>query len=181
MFRKKIKKRSWNLSLIILICFVLPINSGCQRDDICPVSTPTTPLLRISFFDVNERDVPKPPTNLRIKAADLEPILPDRVNVSEISIPLRPNANVTEYQFILNATGSPATGQDPPADNSNTDRILFSYTPEQVYINRACSYKVNYLNLTAIVQQDNNNWIRSITVQERNVENETSTHIFIYH
>ncbi len=103
------------------------------------------------------------------------------MNVSEISIPLRPNVNVTDYLFILNAPATPATGQDPPADNSNTDRILFSYTPEQIYINRACSFKVNYLNLTAIVQPDSDNWISSITVQERNVENETNTHIFIYH
>lgn len=167
--------------MLVLVCFLLQLNSGCQRDDICPASTQTTPLLNISFFDALERDIPKPPVNLRVKAADFDSIFLNRVNVAEISIPLRTDVNATEYEFILNA---PATNDDGEDDNiSNTDIINFIYTPEEIYINRACSFKVNYLNLNATLRtaNDDDTWIRSITVEEQNIENETTTHIFIYH
>lgn len=163
----------------MVICFLLQLNFGCQRDDICPASTQTTPLLNISFFDSLERDIPKPPVNLRVKATDFDTIILDRVNVAEISIPLRTDINATEYEFILNATDD----EDDDDDISNIDIINFTYTSEEIYINRACSFKVNYLNLNATLRaaNDDNTWINSITVEERNIENETTTHIIIYH
>lgn len=171
--------------MVALICFLLQLQTGCQRDDICPASTSTTPLLTVSFFDATERDIPKPPTNLRVKAADFDSIYLDRVNLAEISIPLRTNVNATEYEFILNAQTAPTNGENIPADNSNTDIINFTYIPEQVYINRACSFKVNFLELAANLRTDSNNWIRTIEVitvpDEEDPANETVSQIFIYH
>lgn len=181
MFRKTINKRSWKVTGFILSCFLLQLNTGCQRDDICPESTQTTPLLNISFFDALETDIPKPPVNLTVRSIDFDTIILRRVNDVEISIPLRTDVNATEYEFILNA---PATTDDGEVDdNSNTDVINFTYTPEEIYINRACSFKVNYLNLNARVrsEDDDNTWIRLISVEEENIENETITHIIIYH
>lgn len=180
MFRKKIIKSNRKFAGLIVISFLLQLSSGCQRDDICPASTQTTPLLNISFFDALERDIPKPPVNLRVKAADYDSIFLNRVNVAEISIPLRTDVNATEYEFIINA---PVTEDGENDNNSNTDIINFTYTPEEIYINRACSFKVNYLNLNTTLRtaNDDNTWINSIIVEEENIENETTTHIFIYH
>lgn len=161
--------------------FLALFNFSCQRDDICPDSTPITPLLRISFFDIENPEIPKPPTNLRVKAADMDSIFLNRVNVSEISIPLKTDVDFTEYEFILNAQ---AITVDDSLSNSNTDKIRFTYARNEIYINRACSYKVNYINLKASPQtlaEDTDRWIKNIVVEEENIENETNTHIFIYH
>ena len=178
MLRKKIKKIDLKILGVGLI-FLALINFSCQRDDICPDSTPITPLLRISFFDIENPEVPKPPTNLRVKAADMDSIFLNRVNMSEISIPLKTDVDFTEYEFILNA--QVITEEDSV---SNTDNIRFTYARNEIYINRACSYKVNYTNLKASPQtlaEDSDRWIKNIVVEEENIENETNTHIFIYH
>ncbi len=167
-------------SFTSLLAILLLVNLGCQKDDICPLAVETTPLVTVSFFDFNDTDVPKPPVNLRIKAPGVEEVLFDRVNTSEVVIPLRTDADITEYNFILNAPAAPegATG--------NTDRVIFSYGRNEVYINRACSFKVEYIDLRATVIQDENNWIRTILVveeeeEEENIENETNPRIIIYH
>lgn len=155
--------------------------TSCQRDDICPESTVTTPQLRISFFDFEERDIPKPPANLRVKLSETDSILLNRVNVAEIRVPLRTNQNLTEYDFILNAAVLDSTGLDP---TGNPDRLLFSYARNEIYINRACSYKVNYVDLNVDVESEqdaNTIWIKEINIAEETIENETNTHIFIYH
>jgi hypothetical protein len=178
MLRKKIKEIDLKILGVGMI-FLALINFSCQRDDICPDSTPITPLLRISFFDIENPEVPKPPTNLRVKAADMDSIFLNRVNISEISIPLKTDVDFTEYDFILNA--QVITEVDSV---SNTDKIRFTYARNEIYINRACSYKVNYINLKASPQtlaEDSDRWIKNIVVEEENIENETNTHIFIYH
>ena len=180
MLRKKIKEFDLKILGIGLI-FLALINSGCQRDDICPDATPITPLLRISFFDIENIEVPKPPTNLRVKAADMDSIFLNRVNLSEISIPLKTDVDITEYEFILNAQ---VITEGDSVSNSNTDKIRFTYARDEIYINRACSYKVNYIDLKASPQtpaEDADRWIKNIVVEEENIENETNTHIFIYH
>ncbi len=157
--------------------------TACQRDDICPASTLTTPQVRISFFDFDEREIPKPPTNLLIKISgtnSLDSVLLNRQNVSEIRVPLRTNSNFTEYDFILNAAVFDSASEDT---TGNTDRVLFSYIRNEIYINRACGYKVNYLDLDAElipVEESNSNWIREIDIVKDTIANETDPHILIY-
>lgn len=159
----------------------LALLTSCQRDDICPESTETTPQVRISFFDFEERDIPKPPSNLRVKLSGTDSILLNRVNVADIRIPLRTNRNVTEYDFILNAAVLDTTGVDT---TGNPDKLIFAYARNEIYINRACSYKVNFIDLNVDLQPEQDAstfWIREINVAEETIENETNTHIFIYH
>jgi hypothetical protein len=180
MLRKKIKE--FDLKILRAgIIFLALVNFSCQRDDICPESTLITPLLRISFFDIENIEVPKPPTNLRIKAAGMDSIFLNRVNLSEISIPLKTDVDFTDYEFILNA---PTVSEADSVNNSNTDNIRFTYARDEIYINRACSYKVNYFDLKASAEtsaEDPDKWIKNIVVEEENIENETNTHISIYH
>lgn len=179
-----LRKKIINLDIKILgvgILFLALINISCQRDDICPDSTPITPLLRISFFDFENPEIAKPPTNLRVKAADFDSILLNRINLSEISIPLKTDVDFTDYEFILNA---PVITGEVSEDNSNIDKIRFTYARNEIYVNRACSFKVNYIDLKAFPQpfaEDSDRWIKNIVVEEENIENETNTHIFIYH
>ncbi len=41
---------------IIAMLLLITTFYSCERDDICPESTPTTPHLVISFFDVDDQD-----------------------------------------------------------------------------------------------------------------------------
>ena len=40
------------ISLFTLFLFII-VNFSCERDDICPESTPTTPSLIIDVFDID--------------------------------------------------------------------------------------------------------------------------------
>lgn len=177
MLRKKINRIALAGFLILI-----PFAHGCQRDDICPAATAVTPMLNIAFFDSLETDLPKPPVNLRVKAVGYDSIFVNRYNNSVISVPLKADIDITEYEFTINAPVIPAEGEEVPNANTNMDHLIFSYSREQVYVNRACSYKVNYLGLQARLVEDDNTWIDRITVEEVNIINEAdTTHISIYH
>jgi len=178
MFGKKIKLlRTPGIFLLL----VLLVNLSCQRDDICAESTLITPLLKISFFD-NEADsdtIPKTVTNLRVRALGDTLSFIDRENTSEISIPLKTDVDLTTYEFILNARADNDT-----TSVENVDVINFTYARNREYINRACSFKVTYLDLRAIRQVETpaiNNWIKRIEVEQPTVEDETTIHISIFH
>lgn len=182
MFRKKINFLRTPIFITGILGFL--ILASCQRDDICPASTLITPQVRISFFDFEEREVPKPPPNLLIKISgtnSIDSVLYNRQNLADIRVPLRTNSDFTEYDFILNAAVFDSTSVDTIG---NTDRVLFSYIRDQIYINRACGYKVNYLDLDAElipVEESNSNWIREINIVQDTIANETNPHILIYH
>lgn len=160
---------------VLLPIFFIMMTLGCQRDDICSAATQTTPMLLISFFDAEDPNTPKPASNLLVREIFYDTLIYNRESAAEIRIPLRLDSGTTEYEFILNAPAEGAT------NDSNSDRITFSYDPEEIYISRACSFKVNFRNLEAEISPENNLWIQSITIVEENIENETSAHIHIYH
>lgn len=161
--------------VLLISAFLLLMTQACQKDDICSAATQTTPMLLISFFDAEDPNTPKPASNLLVREIFYDTVIYNRQNTAEIRVPLRVDLGTTEYEFILNA---PAEGV---LDNSNSDILSFTYDPEEIYVSRACSFKVNFKNLTAGVSPDNDAWIRSITIVEENVENETSAHIHIFH
>lgn len=166
---------------ILVALAALLFLQGCQRDDLCPAATQTTSLLVIRFYDVNDRETTQAPTNLSVKAVDKEEAFLTRINKDSIAIPLKTDANQTKYEFILNA---PTTGQ-PTGDQSiqtNTDTISFNYGREQEYLNRACSFKVNYVDLKVSINEgEDGGWIKDFVIQKNNVEDETSAHIDIYY
>ncbi len=180
MFGKKINFKN-SSRLILGFILLLLVNLGCQRDDICAESTVITPLLKISFFDAEAigDSIAKPVTNLSIKGVDTTGNFLTRVNTSEISIPLKTDVDFTTYEFILNAR---AAGDTTSVEN--IDIVDFTYGRNEEYINRACSFRVTYINLDADVETETptaNNWIKQIRVDQSTVEDETTTHISIFH
>ncbi|MDT0691863.1 DUF6452 family protein [Salegentibacter sp. F188] len=154
--------------------------SGCQRDDICPASTQTTSLLVISFYDIEDRETPQGPLNLQIKAAEDTLVFLENVNEETYAIPLRTDQDITTYEFTYNY----AEEEDPdsPVEQNNTDIIDFFYAREEVYLNRACSFKVNYSGLdTRIDPGEDGAWILDYVIEQEEVENENNTHISFYY
>lgn len=145
--------------------------SGCQKDDICPPGTETTPKLVIEFFDSEDPSRLKAVENLVVRATGKEEILLGPVTTNKISIPLRTNENFTEYSFTVNSGG----------EEENEDIITFSYAPTLEYLNRACGYKVDFMSLGVTTTNDEDNWIFSEVILQENIENETEAHIAITH
>jgi hypothetical protein len=154
-----------------LLSAVILIVMGCQKDDICPPGTDTTPLLVIEFYDSEDPTTLKAIQGLVVKATGMEENFLGPVTTNSISIPLRTDENFTEYSFIRNAGTA----------SENEDLISFTYTPNPEYLNRACGYRINYSNLDVSIHSDSENWILSDIILQENVENETAAHLSFLH
>lgn len=174
MNKSYLKRFFFLLGFLILIL-------GCQRDDICPESTQTTPMLILSFYDVDDRETYKRPTNLSIRSIvnDSVKTLYQRINPDTIQIPLRTNQNSTTYTFTL---FDAAEDDEDPEFTPETDTLTFTYGTEEVYVNRACAYKIIYNSVKLTVEGgEDGGWIDSYTIEEPNIEDDTESHINIFH
>lgn len=156
---------------LFLGCFMLLI-LGCQKDDICPEESETTPLLVIEFYDPEDPTRLKAVPNLMVRASGMEEVLLGPVTTNSISIPLRTNENSTEYIFTSNSGSE---------EEENQDVVTFLYSPNPDYLNRACGFTVNFSNLDVTVHGDEDNWIISEIILQDNIEDETEAHISFTH
>lgn len=162
--------------------------AGCEKDDICTDTTPTTPRLVIEFYD-NDEATPtlKNVTNLKAVGEGMstdEGVVFNATltnssrylsNSSKIYLPLNPSAISTTYTLANNFG----------AASANVDILTFNYTSENIYVSRACGFKTLFnLNQTnPIVQTEptvaDGTWIKNITVVKYNLENENEIHVKI--
>lgn len=169
--------------------------SSCEKDDICDASTATTPRLVIKFYDASNPAKLRNIINLKViglKEDNTE--LETGVVLNESGdtttkyisndtvayIPLRTNAQISKFKFILNST------------NTSTilvDNLQFNYTPNNVFVSRACGFKTLFnldgtnpflINTNTSSNVTQGNWIKDIEVVQPNINNENETHIKIY-
>lgn len=182
----------------VFIIFALVLWS-CERDDICADGTPTTPRVIVQFFDATDTDELKAVPRLSIYAEEL---IIDEVS-GEITFPetsssaaLIFNENSNSIELPLNVTieGTPTTIRyyfetntnlrinDNPATSSNIDTVDITYTPEFIYVSRACGFKsiFNGVNIVENAGDDSTEWIQNITFTTT-IENEDTTHVQIFH
>lgn len=156
------------------IFFLLALGA-CERDDICAASTPTTPLLVIAFFDADNRTQSKP-VNLAVVAVGGD----DTIHIANdtlIRIPLRTDTTSTSFIFIKNP-GIPDAEEDP----NTPDRVNFSYNLNEVYIDRACGFKVTYDALTAQASgEGDGRWITDISINNSTIDNDSIYQVSIIH
>ncbi|NBL65674.1 hypothetical protein GV828_10725 [Flavobacterium sp. NST-5] len=167
--------------LTFLGLLFLAILSGCEKDDICAESTPTTPRLVINFFDQTNSSVAKNLTNFSAREISEENRLvfnPESegearflTNANSIALPLRLDSDVTTY-ILTNFNGS---------SQQNTDTLTIDYSRMQIYVSRACGYKMNF-SLTDVTRTGGNdaNWIQTITNEQNTIENEDEAHLNFY-
>ncbi|AXG72119.1 hypothetical protein KORDIASMS9_04382 [Kordia sp. SMS9] len=194
------KKLSY-LGIFGMLCTLAFLSFSCERDDICVEGSITTPLLVIEFFDVEifnatGEEVLKNASGLWIEAVNpnteviddvtviVDAIQTEAQSISTVSIPLRVTEDTTEYRFIKDYALDENQNQQ-----GNEDIITFTYEREEIFLSRACGYSTNYtldpLN-GAAVTPDSDNWINpntlsGIRISETIVQNETVTHVKIYH
>lgn len=156
-------------SLFLLSLF--PIFSGCQKDDICPAGSETTPRLVIEFYDTEDPTTLKAVEDLVIIAEGMEDPYLGPAITNSVEIPLRTTEGTTTYSFISNS----GTAEE------NEDVVTFSYNPAPEYLNRACGYKINFNNLVVSIHPDEDNWLQSAILLEQNIENEAAAHLTFTH
>lgn len=99
-----------------------------------------------------------------------------------IVLPLKVDVldQVNTSRFVLTRDSDYDTDDDPNTV-SNADTIQVNYTPELIYVSRACGYKSVFNNLSASRNTDLSNWIIDIQVIKDTINNENAAHINIYH
>ena len=148
------------------ITFSFLLFTSCQKDDICPESTETTPLLQIEFFDAEDPETLKVVEDLMIIEVKTNDTLLGPETTNNVNIPLRTTQSFTEYRFISNS-GS---------ETENEDLVRFDYLPNPDYINRACGFKIEFLDLTMNRPSGEESWIISDVIVIDDIENEAETH-----
>ena len=161
-------KSKLKISLFAIIFIMI----SCEKDDICIESEIGTPRIILSFYDKTNKTLKKPVENLLIKGIEREDTL-DIFSGDSIAIPLRNNSNFSKFEFILNAGG----------ENSNNDTIHFEYSRYDLYINRACGFKSNYIlnDPPAKLFNIDSPWIEQILKLKDTILNENNAHLAIYH
>ena len=146
---------------------------GCTKDDLCSETTQTTSLLVIEFKDIADRITDKAVQDLLIQVnnSDSTEVIASASDV-RVAIPLSTEADITSLLFTLNGSSE---------EIKNTDAVFFNYSREEVYVNRACSFKIVYNEVLISVENDNQNWILDTEVLNPIVENENEAHITIFH
>ena len=187
-----------NLKFLILFIAIALVN--CERDDICPASTQTTPRLIVQFYDASETDELLDVTRITVYGEGLldddgNPIIDPTVS-SDATLLFNEIANTVELPLIVGAEQELITTRfilekdtdlrldDDPLTNSNIDIIEISYNTEFVYVSRACGYKSNFKSIGVARVTDDDQWITNIETEETTqalIENENTTHVRIYH
>ncbi len=165
--------------LALFFGMITILTMGCEPDDICPESTPTTPNLIIRFYDILNQDSKKNVFNLKVQGVGNENPLTNYnvVTTDSIVLPLKTDANTTQYSLHKEYSN---------LDNilgGNEDIITINYSTEQVYVSRACGYKTIFKNVTLTINNDGDNWIQSKESinDNQSVEDEKAAHFKLFH
>lgn len=160
------------LAIAFLLLLTVSIYAGCTVDDICSEETQTTPNMVISFANNRISGVAKPLDSLKITNLDYDKVVWN-APADTIGIPLSTESESSTYSFTI------------LKDNiTYTNIYQFDYNLEEVYVSRACGYKMRYNNLEAesIPNEDSTStWVKNITVLNSIVEDEKNAHITILH
>ncbi|WP_343486796.1 DUF6452 family protein [Allomuricauda sp. d1] len=163
--------------LLLLFCFF----SACEKDDICVDGD--TPLLVIGFFDIEDNELEKDVSALRIRALNVtEPLngeeAPDidRTARDSVGIPLQITTNSTAFEFIIDSADD-----EDGNETGNIDTLTLNYTVLEKFISRACGFVANYDDLSFNLTADSDNWIQNVIIEDTLIENSSNIHVKIFH
>ena len=171
---------------IILILVIISTGTSCERDDICSENTSTTPHLIIRFYNVDDQEQTKQVRLLTVNGVDSEGNVLDNivssVSTDSIVLPLRfqNEGVITTSRFALKRDSDFDTDTNDTTF-SNTDEIVVNYTPQFIYVSRACGYKSVFNDTQNTLIVDSDNWIFSYEIVNTTIDNENAAHIILYH
>lgn len=170
-----------HLKLYLLLITTLSFLT-CERDDLCPETTPTTPSFVIDFYNNNAQDSRKNVVDIYVIGQDNEEVLTDYnlENVNQLILPLRTDQDITTF----NITSNTVLDDDGNITSGNTDILTITYARKDVYVSRACGYKTTFENVVATIDGGTDgNWVIFNEAANDNltIEDDTTTHYFFYH
>ena len=172
-----------HFKLIILTMSFLIIIS-CEKDDICPDSTQTTPQLVVTFYDAIDPQQSKTVESLAVYAIkESELILIENINginTDSIAIPLRNDIGVSNFRFIKNYS------VENDIIFGDLNHVYIDYEMTDIFISRACGFITNYSILSLVpydILQDPPviGWIDGYEIVNPIVTNENQAHVKILH
>ncbi|QLG44135.1 DUF6452 family protein [Costertonia aggregata] len=164
--------------LLVVIAF-----SACEKDDICVDGD--TPLLVIDFLDFEdtENETPKVVPSIRVIGVGKTPIptfndppAQERTDLESIVIPLDPTVTSVSFVFINDSADN-----DDGVETGNLDTLTFNYTVKEKFVSRACGFIAIYENLDFTLTGDDENWIGRVEIDTNLVEDQSRTHVKIFH
>ena len=145
---------------LILLGIALYTFASCEDDDFC--DEPTTPRLIIEFYDKEDPSTKKP---LPIYVwADEKDSIYQLATVDSILVPLDTQNTTSIYKI---------------ATTNIVDQIDLTYSVVDEYVSESCGYIAKFNDFS--VESYTENWIDRLEVNSTKVENETETHVKIYH
>jgi hypothetical protein len=184
-------KKTKPIKYIIPLFLILLLS--CERDDICTSGTSTTPRLLVEFFDIAEQDVLKSVPRLSVYAEGNNPdntdtnFVVNNVNANTLALPLIIGNEGEEIitRFVLERDSNLRLDGNNTT-SSNIDILEISYIPEFIFVSRACGFKSVFNELRVTIIQDGDNWallsdFPNNLTDNINVEDETATHLNIFH
>lgn len=155
-----------------IIFLVVLILLSCEKDDICLEGTPATPRMIILFKDYENPQAKKEVSELLIRGIGQVDSL-TTMSGDSIAIPLRNNYEFTQYEFKLRTSSSTVI----------SDSIQINHRQFDIYINRACGYKSNFVFENPFQYKLNQGmgWIKSVEKITDTISNEENSHLAVYH
>jgi len=153
---------------------------SCEKDDICPETTQTTPRLVIEFYDLTNPDVLLQVPGLYaigLSTDGIEIPINNEIVTTRSSIALPLKTNDTETEFILYKSYDIVDGEVI----GNPDRIKVTYESENVYVSRSCGYKTNFDIQAFAISTDSDQWMISFDILINKITNENDIHVKILH
>ena len=151
--------------LLLLLILII----GCEPDDICIEGSTGTPELIIIFHDIDNPDSRKEIQNLNVVGSinqnDFESLV--FTASDSIALPLRKFSSSTNYKFVLN-----------DENNMIVDELTIFYTPNDIFINRACGFKTIFEELNVSYSS---NWIKNIVILNNTLLGNNNANIKILH
>lgn len=174
---------------IIAILLLITAFYSCERDDICPESTPTTPQLIIRFYDITEQSETKRVIDLQIHGLDNDDneleLYQAVESTDSIVLPLRTIDNDDDPTNGISTKYKLHKEYEIDGDETilgNPDIISIQYSVKEVYVSRACGYKTIFENVEISIDTDGDDWIELYQYESPlTVEDETAAHVQVFH
>lgn len=146
--------------IFLVFTTLLYLLTSCEDDDFC--DDPTTPRLIIEFYD---KEDPTTRKQVPIYAwADQKDSIYQLVLTDSILLPMDTQSTSTKYRL---------------STTNIVDTLDLTYTTSDVFISEGCGYIANFNDFG--VEKITDHWIDRIEVNVTKIENETETHIKVYH
>lgn len=145
--------------VIAFFCFL----TSCEDDDFC--DDPTTPKLIVGFYN-KEDPTEKLQVPIYVWAENKDSIYSLELTDS-ILLPLNTTHKSTRY--LLSTL-------------RKVDTLDLTYTTSDVFISEGCGYIAHFNDFSGLLRNpDENSWIDRIEVNVTKIEDETETHIKVFH